>query len=85
MNPGNVQKHRDAQSELVLQHLEGHEKFHVLDMHNISMAAPSTSAPDGVHYTPEVYNAAFNVLLNMIAADPVVAAASGPCDGCDIV
>lgn len=52
----------------------------MLDVHTITRAAPSTSAPDGMHYTGEVYNAAFTVLLNMMAANPVVA--NGTCDGC---
>lgn len=84
MAPNLVQQYREAQSEVLIQQLAGRDNFHVLDMHQITMSAPISSAPDGMHYVDEVADASLTVLLNMIAAEPTIAAGSTkPCDECD--
>ena len=65
-----VQKYREAYSEMLLKPLADEERFHVLDMQQITMNAPNMSAPDGMHYKDYVYDAAASVVLNLLASQP---------------
>ena len=67
-----VQRYRQVYSEMLLKPLADEERFHVLDMQQITMHAPNASAPDGMHYDNFVYEAAVNVILNLLASQPAV-------------
>jgi hypothetical protein len=82
MTEDNIQHYRAAQTEVLLQSLSEQQRFHVLDMHNISKAAPGSSAADGIHYVEDVYDAAAQVLLNMVAMEAPVQ--SRTCDNCEV-
>ena len=84
MTETNVQRYRDAQSDMLLQHLVGEARFHVLDMHRITSLAPHSSTADGIHYTEAVYDAAANVLMNLVAAQPAQGTAKRACGNCDL-
>lgn len=85
MTEGNIQNYRDAQSDMLLQQLSDEERFHVLDVHSITMGAPNNSAADGIHYTEGVYDAAAHVLMNMIAAQPGGPGLKPAYEGCDMM
>lgn len=87
MTEANIHHYREAQSDILLQPLVGQERFHVLDIHSITMGAPDDSAADGIHYTEAVYDAAAHVLLNMLAAKPSrrTAKRKRTCGLCDTV
>ena len=74
MREGTIQQYRAAQSKILLQQLVGENKFHVLDVHRITSGAPHNSAADGIHFPEGVYDAAANVLLHHVAAQPASAA-----------
>lgn len=80
--PSTVQEYRDAQNEVVIQQLAGREGFHVVDMHRISMTAPNTSVPDGMHHVEAVFDPAVMALLNMLVADLKITNATDFCDEC---
>eukprot|EP00892_Ulva_mutabilis_P003337 jgi/Ulvmu1/1375/UM011_0103.1 len=65
----NLQRYRAAQRMKVQQPLAHSTAFHVLDVHAVTRQAPAAATEDGIHFNAVVYEAAVQVLLNMVQAE----------------